>query len=68
MVLYDHDNNPATAAVKVFGLIRHDACGMVKNAGGEYRCPNFAGKPDISWFSLVTEALVVCNLSLWTAP
>ncbi len=95
-VLYDHDSNPATAAVKVFGLVRHNACVEQGDSGGsnfswdankrnyaegmtsgasmkldankKYRCLSVFGNENISWFSLVTEALVVYKLTLWTTP
>lgn len=93
-VQYDHDSNPATPAVTVFGLVRHSACvepgdsgganftwnaanknfaegmtsgaQMQKDVNGKLRCLSTFGQENVSWFSLVTEALVLYGLTMWT--
>ncbi|CAL9426041.1 Alpha-lytic protease [Actinosynnema sp. ALI-1.44] len=97
-ILMDHDNNPNTAAVKVSGLTRHNACVEPGDSGGsnfswdankrnyaegmtsagrftpdkvvpnKLRCLSHVGKENVSWFSLVSEALVGYTLTLWIAP
>jgi streptogrisin C len=91
----DHDKNPATPKVTVFGLVHHNACAEPGDSGGSNfswdaanrnyaegmtslaatinfngipRCLSFFGQQNSSYYSLVTEALVKFNLSLWTAP
>ncbi|MEJ2853375.1 MULTISPECIES: S1 family peptidase [unclassified Saccharothrix] len=97
-VLMDHDDNPATASVKVNGLTRHNACVEKGDSGGsnfswdankrnyaegltsgaklvpdktvpnKWRCRSHVGLENISWFSLVSEALGTYVLTLYTAP
>jgi streptogrisin C len=56
------------AANKIFAEGMTSGALMQKDSTGRLRCLAFHGKENVSWFSLVTEAMVLYGLNLYTAP